>query len=72
MRVRIASTVLAFSMLAAQCVPVAVDTTVYVTRTGKKYHVSGCRYLRTSKIPMDLSKARRRYDPCKVCAPPIE
>jgi hypothetical protein len=26
--------------------------TVYVTRTGAKYHRDGCRYLSRSKIPM--------------------
>lgn len=27
-------------------------TTVYVTRTGSKYHRGSCQYLRKSKIPM--------------------
>jgi hypothetical protein len=44
--------------------------TVYVTRTGKKYHSSGCRYLRKSKIPVTLKEAKRQYEPCKVCRPP--
>jgi len=46
------------------------DITVYVTRTGKKYHRAGCRYLRKSAIPMKLSEARRLYGPCSVCKPP--
>jgi len=46
------------------------SVTVYATRTGKKYHADGCRYLSQSKIPMDLSEARRKYDPCSVCKPP--
>lgn len=45
--------------------------TVYITRTGKKYHVSGCRYLRQSKIKTNLAQAKADgYKPCKVCDPP--
>ncbi len=45
--------------------------TVYVTRTGKRYHRDGCRYLASSKIPMPLKDAKARgYTPCKVCRPP--
>lgn len=46
------------------------DITVYITRTGKKYHRAGCRYLRRNMIPMKLSEARKRYSPCSVCMPP--
>lgn len=46
------------------------EVTVYVTRTGKKYHRGSCQYLSQSKIPMALSEARRVYDPCSVCDPP--
>jgi endonuclease YncB( thermonuclease family) len=49
----------------------ASSTTVYITRTGKKYHRDGCRYLKKSKIPISLDEAKLRYDPCKVCKPPI-
>jgi len=45
------------------------EQTVYVTRTGAKYHTGSCRYLRKSKIPMNLSDARALYDPCSVCEP---
>ena len=48
----------------------AADPTVYVTRTGKKYHAAGCRYLSRSSIPMKLSQAKQRYGPCSVCNPP--
>jgi len=45
--------------------------TVYVTRTGKKYHRENCRYLGSSKIPMSLKDAQAKgYMPCKVCHPP--
>jgi len=47
------------------------NITVYVTRTGKKYHREGCRYLRKSKIPISLKDAiKRGYTPCSVCNPP--
>ena len=43
--------------------------TVYVTRTGGKYHRAGCRYLARSKIPMKLEEAQDQYEPCPVCRP---
>ena len=47
-----------------------VEITVYVTRTGSKYHRVGCRYLAKSCIPMSLKEAKARYGPCSVCNPP--
>jgi len=48
-----------------------ISQTVYITRTGKKYHQSDCQYLRQSKIPVSLSEAiDRGYEPCSVCNPP--
>jgi hypothetical protein len=46
------------------------DVTVYITRTGSKYHRAGCRYLAQSSIPISLSAASARYGPCSVCNPP--
>lgn len=46
-----------------------VERTVYITRTGAKYHRSGCQYLRKSKIPINLSDAIRSYSPCSRCSP---
>lgn len=46
------------------------EVTVYITRTGKKYHQGYCSYLRKSKIPMSLSDAKGRYGPCSRCRPP--
>lgn len=48
---------------------VKTEATVYITRTGSKYHRSGCRYLRQSKIAISLSEAKKNYDPCSVCNP---
>jgi hypothetical protein len=46
-------------------------TTVYITRTGKKYHRAGCRYLSHSQIKTTLAEAKANgYTPCKVCNPP--
>src|SRR6267378_993114 len=45
------------------------DPTVYVTRSGSKYHASGCIYLRKSAVPIKLSEAIKRYSPCSRCRP---
>lgn len=47
------------------------EVTVYVTKTGSKYHSAGCQYLRKSQIPMSLSDAKAAgYTPCSKCGPP--
>jgi len=44
--------------------------TVYGTKTGTKYHLDGCRTLK-SKIPMTLSEAKAKgLKPCGICNPP--
>ncbi len=41
--------------------------TVYITKTGSKYHRLGCSYLK-SCIPISLSKAiQQGYSPCSRC-----
>lgn len=48
-----------------------IETTVYVTKTGSKYHRAGCRYLRQSQIAISLSDAKAEsYTACSVCNPP--
>lgn len=48
------------------------DGSVYVTKTGTKYHAANCRYLKSSEIPMGLKDAiDRGYGPCSVCKPPV-
>jgi hypothetical protein len=49
----------------------AQTQTVYVTRTGEKYHRETCRSLAKSKIAMSLEEAAARYGACKVCKPPV-
>ena len=50
----------------------ADTTTVYVTKTGEKYHTGKCSYLRKSKIEKSLSDAvDEGYEPCSRCNPPV-
>lgn len=47
--------------------------TVYITKTGAKYHSEGCRYLSRSKIAIDLADAiDKGYGACSVCKPPTK
>lgn len=46
------------------------SVTVYVTKTGEKYHRAGCQYLKKSCIPISLDDAKRSYSPCSKCNPP--
>ncbi|MGE5571660.1 MAG: stalk domain-containing protein [Bacteroidota bacterium] len=47
------------------------DVTIYITKTGSKYHRLGCRYLSKSSIPISLEDAKPRgYAPCSVSGPP--
>lgn len=43
------------------------DMTVYVTKSGKKYHRESCRW---ENKEISLAKARASYFPCAVCNPP--
>ena len=44
--------------------------TVYITNTGTKYHLLGCRYLSGSAIAVSCSYATSHgYGPCSVCHP---
>jgi cell division protein FtsX len=45
--------------------------TVFITRTGAKYHRAECRYLSRSKIAVALTEAAKHYGPCSVCRPPV-
>ncbi|MCZ6653912.1 MAG: phospholipase D family protein [Planctomycetota bacterium] len=50
--------------------PEEKQVTVYVTKSGSKYHKGHCSYLRKSKIAMSLEDAARTYAPCSRCRPP--
>ena len=42
--------------------------TAYVTRTGVKYHMAGCQYLRRGKTLIKLKEAKAKgYGPCSRC-----
>jgi len=57
--------------LVAQQTDQKKDVTVYITRTGKKYHRAGCRSLVSSSIPISLNVAKAKgYTACKLCHPP--
>ena len=43
------------------------EMTVYVTKSGKKYHIESCRW---GNVAISLEKARESYTPCAVCNPP--
>ena len=52
--------------------PESDSVTVYVTKSGEKYHRDGCQYLRKSKIETTLSSAKDRgYTACSKCKPPV-
>lgn len=49
---------------------VPINETVYVTRTGEKYHVEGCRYIdgKDDLRNMTIEEAEQAgYEPCSVC-----
>lgn len=73
---RFATLLLTLSLLFTAFVPMqtaaAAGTTVYITRTGAKYHLSGCQYLRKSKISISLENAvNQGYTACSRCNPPV-
>ncbi len=82
MRRLLAFLVFVLSLLSPVALPIAAQQkqavqrsnqtqTVYITRSGKRYHRDGCRYLSMSKIPISLKDAKANgYTPCKVCHPP--
>ena len=58
-------------VLIAGLVCAAADPTVYLTKTGKKYHRDGCQYLSKSRIEKSLGDAvAAGYTACKRCRPP--
>jgi hypothetical protein len=77
---RMLQCVILLAALAAPLVPAAAtprepastaqkqDCTVYVTRTGHRYHREGCRYLSHGAVAMTREEALKRgLTPCHVC-----
>lgn len=59
---------LVFGLFTPLTVRAANTDTVYVTKTGTKYHNYGCQHLRSSQIPVTLEYAvGRGYAPCIDC-----
>lgn len=57
---------LIFSLLVSN----GFSQTVYITKTGDKFHIESCRYLSKSSYPITLSDAKAKgYDACSVCRP---
>jgi micrococcal nuclease len=55
----------------AKAAPKGEDITVYVTKTGTKYHRKGCQHLRKSSRAITLKEALAKgYEPCSRCKPP--
>jgi len=51
--------------------PKDADITVYITKTGTKYHRADCEWVARSKIPISLKDAKSKgYEPCGACDPP--
>lgn len=49
----------------------SIGTTVYITKTGKKYHRSSCSSLSKSKIETTVFSAKLQgYTACSKCKPP--
>jgi len=67
MRARVFRAAVMLLLIAA----VASAETVYVTKTGSKYHRASCQHLSKSSTAIELSDAvARGYEPCKTCRPP--
>jgi hypothetical protein len=55
-------------LLSLLCFAVQAQT-VYITKTGSKYHQETCQYLSKSKISVELAKAKENgYTACSVCS----
>ncbi len=46
-------------------------TTVYVTKSGKKYHLKDCPAIKNSEnlSPLSFDEAAKKYSPCGICKP---
>ena len=48
------------------------DVTVYISKSGIKYHKQSCRSVKKSSTVIKLKEARvKGYLPCKACKPPV-
>lgn len=49
--------------------PEPKERTVFLTKSGSKYHTKDCRYYSSSCTEVPISLARKEHEPCKVCEP---
>jgi len=68
-RVATAQPAIAQPVVAVQYSQAANENVVYVTRTGTKYHKTGCSSLSNSSIPMSRAEAVQKYTACAICKP---
>jgi methylphosphotriester-DNA--protein-cysteine methyltransferase len=58
--------------LAATLYAANADIVVFITKTGKSYHLEKCASLKKSKIQVSLKDAvSKDLEPCKRCKPPV-
>lgn len=49
------------------------ESFVFVSASGKKYHLESCRTLKDNKNKLSLDKAiSEGYEPCQICKPPVK
>ena len=66
---QLSRTIAAFAILTSLATA-TVTQTVYITKSGDKYHAAGCRYLKKSSIAIELSEAKKLgKTACSVCRP---
>ena len=74
MKKRILVLLVVFLLIFSLVASVSADNggmTVYITNTGSKYHMAGCRYLSNSSHAITLEAAvQLGKTPCSVCKPP--
>lgn len=46
-----------------------VEVKVFVTKTGTKYHVQGCKFVDKDSTAIPLAETKGKYEPCAVCKP---
>ena len=50
--------------------PAGKEELVYITKTGKKYHLGNCIYVRNKAcIAVNRDEAQQTHEPCSVCKP---
>jgi len=59
-----------FLILLIACSSQVYAQTVFTTKTGEKYHLEKCHYLKYSKKAVTIEDAiSRGYEPCSICKP---